>query len=96
MEGIPSAEWSKNHNYYTGGDTGVTVVIFSTGTELFVRLISEVDSLPMVAGRSEVVGVCASAMLKLFDTPMIETIIINVLMSEIRLTVFMPPFACLL
>ena len=68
----------------------MTVVIFSTGTELFVRLISEVDSLPMVAGRSVVVGVCASAMSKLFDTPIIESIIVKVIITEIRSTVFMP------
>ena len=66
----------------------MTVVIFSTGTELFVRPKSEFDSLPIVAGRSDVVGVCPSTMLKLFAIPMIETIIVNVLIIEIRFTVF--------
>ena len=67
----------------------MTVVVFSTGRVLFARSKSEVDSLPMVAGRSEVVGVCASTTLRLVTTPMKEYIIVNVLISKNRLNVFM-------
>ena len=67
----------------------MTVVVFSTGKELFVRPKSEVDSLPMVAGRSEVVGVCACIRLKLLDTPTTVDTIVNMQITKIRLTVFM-------
>ena len=46
------------------------VVVFWTGTELFVNPISDVDSLPMVEGRSEVVGVCAFTIVKIVDDPL--------------------------
>ena len=42
------------------GDTGVTVVVFSAGTVLFVNPKSEVDAFPTVAGSSAVVGVLAN------------------------------------
>ena len=41
------------------GDTGVTVVVFSAGTVLFVNPKSEGDAFPTVAGSSAVVGVLA-------------------------------------
>lgn len=41
------------------GDTGVTVVVFSAGSVLFVSPKSDVDPLPTVAGSSAVVGVLA-------------------------------------
>ena len=71
------------------GDAGVTVVVFSTGTVLFDNPMSAVDSLPIVAGRSEVVGVCAFANVDNVDIPPIKDEDVTILTSTIKLRIFM-------
>ena len=58
----------------------MVVEVFCAGIELFVNPMSDVDSLPIVAGRSEVVGVCAFAIIVVnVDTPVIKEIIPSML-----------------
>ena len=61
------------------------VEVFCAGIELFVNPISDVDSFPMVAGRSEVVGVCAFAIDTYVDTPVIKEIIPSMLAIKSKL-----------
>jgi hypothetical protein len=58
--------------------------VLSAGIELFVNPRSDIDSFPIVAGRSEVVGVCAFAIKRKVDTPIIDDIVVNKLVNKIK------------
>ena len=58
--------------------------VFCAGIELFVNPMSDVDSLPIVAGRSEVVGVCAFAIVVYIDVPVIKEIIPSMLTTKCK------------
>lgn len=66
------------------GETGVTVVAFSAGRVLFVNPMSVVDSFPIVAGRSEVVGVCAFTTVEIASGPPMKDIVVNILTNDIK------------
>ena len=70
-------------SYHNGGAAYVVVVLWK-GTVLFVNLISDVDSLPMVEGRSDVGGVCASTMSKGVDISIVENIIASALANKTK------------
>jgi hypothetical protein len=65
------------------------VVVFSTGMVVFVNPISVVDSLPIVAGRSEVVGVCALTKVESVNTPPVKVAIAIILDNTTKLEPFM-------
>ena len=55
-----------------------------TGAVLFVNPIWLADSLPIVAGRSEVVGVCAFTIDVYVDIPVIQDIIASVIVNKTK------------
>ena len=54
------------------------------GTVLFVDPMLEPDTLPIVAGRSEVVGVCAFTIDVYVDIPVIDDISASVLANKTK------------
>ena len=60
------------------------MVVLWTGAVLFVNPIWLADSLPIVAGRSEVVGVCAFTIDAYVDIPIIEDIIASVIVNKTK------------
>jgi len=60
------------------------VVVLWRGTVLFVNPMLDVDSLPIVAGRSEVVGICAFTIDVYVDIPVIDDIIAIILANKTK------------
>ncbi|HKR72852.1 MAG TPA: hypothetical protein VJR94_01935 [Candidatus Nitrosocosmicus sp.] len=62
------------------------MVVLWRGTVLFVNPMLDADSLPIVAGRSEVVvvGVCAFTIDVYVDIPIIDDIIASVLANKTK------------
>jgi hypothetical protein len=54
------------------------------GVVLFVNSILDVDSLPMVEGRSDVVGICAPAMDMNVDIPIIGDVNASALANKTK------------
>ncbi len=64
------------------------VVVFWAGIELFVNPMSDDDSLPIVAGRSEVVGVCAFIKVKDVNSPPMNVAMAIMIENTIKLELF--------
>lgn len=73
------------------GDTGVTVVVFSTGTVLFVNPKSEVDPFPTVAGSSAVVGVLAFICCENPANPEMKVMVASIQTNSINLKAYILP-----
>ena len=73
------------------GDTGVTVVVFSAGTVLFVNPKSEVDPFPTVAGSSAVVGVLAFICGENPAIPEMKVMVASIQTNSINLKAYILP-----